>query len=380
GPGSTRDWKLVLQEYAFESDEQARAYDQNPVNQLAPLAKAGVPLLHVFGDADEVVPWKENTGLLAQRYRELGGHIQLIQKVGVKHHPHGLEDPTPIVEFIEQHAALDPPPGPRQRNDPVGQLAVKLTPSREVVYKTTPQGELTLHVFEPEGWKVEDRRPCLLFVHGGGWSGGEPRRMYPFADHFSHLGCVAISLEYRLLNRKRGTTVFDCVEDGRSAVRFLRQHPATFGIDPDRIVVSGASAGGHVAVGTALFHDVNAESDPEDISATPNALALFFPVIDTSKDGYGQAKIGDRWRELSPVHQVGAGVPPTILFHGTGDTVTPYAGAEAFTKAMHEAGNTCELIPHLSGVHGYLMFVEELYRQTLRQMEEFLLHHSLLDK
>ena len=69
-----------------------------------------------------------------------------------------------------------------------------------------------------------------------------------------------------------------------------------------------------------------------------------FPVIDTSQDGYGIAKIGARWREISPLHRVHPGVPPTILFHGTDDTVTPFAGAEAFRDAMLKAGNRCELV------------------------------------
>ena len=100
GNGSPRDWKLVLQRYGFASDAEARAYKLNPVDNLAPLAKAGIPLLHVYGDADEVVPWEENTGLIAERYEALGGEIQLIPKPGVGHHPHGLDDPTPIVNFI----------------------------------------------------------------------------------------------------------------------------------------------------------------------------------------------------------------------------------------------------------------------------------------
>ncbi|WP_437185983.1 SGNH/GDSL hydrolase family protein [Planctomicrobium sp. SH668] len=105
GPGSPQDWKLVFEEYGFKMEDQALAYDKNPVDNLTPLAQAKVPLLHVYGDADEVVPWEENTGLLADRYKELGGEIQLIVKPGVKHHPHGLEDSTPIVEFIEKHAS-----------------------------------------------------------------------------------------------------------------------------------------------------------------------------------------------------------------------------------------------------------------------------------
>lgn len=105
GKGSPRDWKLVLEQYGFADEAAALAYPKNPVDNLEPLAKAGVPLLHVYGDADEVVPWEENTGLIAKRYKELGGSITLIPKPGVGHHPHGLDDPTPIVEFIVKHAS-----------------------------------------------------------------------------------------------------------------------------------------------------------------------------------------------------------------------------------------------------------------------------------
>jgi pimeloyl-ACP methyl ester carboxylesterase len=106
GKGSPRDWKLVLDCYGFANEEAAVAYAKNPVDNLAPLAKAKVPLLHVYGDADDVVPWQENTGLLAERYKQLGGEIELIAKKGVGHHPHGLEDSTPIVEFIYKHATV----------------------------------------------------------------------------------------------------------------------------------------------------------------------------------------------------------------------------------------------------------------------------------
>jgi len=100
GKGSSRDWQLILERYGFKSEAEALAYDKNPIDNLAPLAQADVPLLHVYGDADDVVPWDENTGLIAERYRKLGGSIILIAKPGVGHHPHGLEDSTPIVDFI----------------------------------------------------------------------------------------------------------------------------------------------------------------------------------------------------------------------------------------------------------------------------------------
>ena len=114
GQGSPQDWQLVLERFGFRSEAEALAYDKNPVDNLEPLAQAHVPLLHVYGDADDVVPWQENTGVVAERYRKLGGSIQLIAKPGVGHHPHGLDDPTPIVEFIVKHSmpASDAPTTP----------------------------------------------------------------------------------------------------------------------------------------------------------------------------------------------------------------------------------------------------------------------------
>lgn len=106
GKGGGGEWKKVLQVYGFADEAEALAYKGNPIDNLAPLAKAGVPLLHVYGDADKVVPWDENTGIVAERYQALGGKITLIPKPGVDHHPHGLADSTPIVEFIVKHTNL----------------------------------------------------------------------------------------------------------------------------------------------------------------------------------------------------------------------------------------------------------------------------------
>ncbi len=373
GKGHPPNWKLVLQQYGFENDEQALAYDGNPVDRLEPLAKAGIPLLHVYGEADQVVPWEENTGLLASRYRALGGSIELIAKPGVGHHPHGLKDSRPIVEFFLKHAVVSAPSPTvkkKRRPSPVRELASQLEPTIKIVYKEFPDRELLLHLFEPEAEPAQGPRPCLILFHGGGWVGGEPRVMYPFARHAASKGWIGISVQYRLLRESKANTVFHCVEDGQSAVRFVRRHADRFGIDPKQIIVGGASAGGHVAAETALFSFKGPEH--EQVSCRPDALVLFFPVIDTSKEGYGQAKIGDRWRELSPVDQVKAGVPPTLLFHGTGDSVTPYAGAKRFHQRMLSAGNRCELVTHDGGRHGYLMFDRQSYLDTLKVMDEFL--------
>ena len=102
GKHSPDDWARLLKSYGL-TDAEARTGAQSPINNLEPLAKARVPLLHVVGDADEVVPYDENTGLVEQKYAALGGEIKVIHKPGVKHHPHSLPDPAPIVEFITAH-------------------------------------------------------------------------------------------------------------------------------------------------------------------------------------------------------------------------------------------------------------------------------------
>ncbi|MDB5392347.1 MAG: Alpha/beta hydrolase [Planctomycetaceae bacterium] len=103
GPGSAGDWAKLIKDYGFRSEAEALAFEKNPVDNLAPLAKAKVALLHICGDADEVVPYAENSVLIKQRYEKLGGKIEVIVKPGLKHHPHGLEDPAPAVKFILEH-------------------------------------------------------------------------------------------------------------------------------------------------------------------------------------------------------------------------------------------------------------------------------------
>lgn len=104
GPGSPGDWRKLLGDYGFRSEAEALAYRRGPIDSLAHLARAGVPIIHVAGDADEVVPYAENTVRLRQAYERLGGHIEVIVKPGGLHHPHGLDDPGPIIRFLEERA------------------------------------------------------------------------------------------------------------------------------------------------------------------------------------------------------------------------------------------------------------------------------------
>ncbi|MDA3924659.1 MAG: alpha/beta hydrolase [Kiritimatiellae bacterium] len=103
GKGSAGDWKSLINLYGFKDEAEALAYKGNPIDILAPLAKAKIPLIHVMGDADNVVPAAENAEIIEKRYKAMGGTIDVFHKPGCGHHPHGLEDPTPIVNLIKKY-------------------------------------------------------------------------------------------------------------------------------------------------------------------------------------------------------------------------------------------------------------------------------------
>ncbi|MFO0967154.1 MAG: alpha/beta hydrolase [Gemmataceae bacterium] len=102
GPGSAAEWQNVLKAFGFKNDAEAVAHKGNPVDNLAPLAEAKLPLLLVYGDSDKVVPHRENSEIVFERYKALGGPVERIVKAGGDHHPHGLTDPRPILDFFEK--------------------------------------------------------------------------------------------------------------------------------------------------------------------------------------------------------------------------------------------------------------------------------------
>jgi pimeloyl-ACP methyl ester carboxylesterase len=107
GSGNPTEMTRLMAVYGAKSEEELFEKAASPIDELKTLAEAKVPLLHVYGDADQGVPPEENTAVLAERYKQLGGEIALIAKPGVGH-VHGLEDSTPIVEFIESNCLTQP--------------------------------------------------------------------------------------------------------------------------------------------------------------------------------------------------------------------------------------------------------------------------------
>lgn len=264
--------------------------------------------------------------------------------------------------------------------------ADELKPDRKLLYKTVDDVELKLHVFDPAGLEPSDQRPAIVFFFGGGWNGGDPKQFYQHAREMADRGMVAFSAEYRVKSRNK-TRPFECVKDGKSAIRWVRKHAAELGVDPNQIVASGGSAGGHVAACIGVIEDCEEEGENLEVSSLPNAMILFNPVLDTTEKGYGAKRFKPAQQtDLSPCHHVREGIAPTILFHGTKDTTVPFENAERFARLMKEAGNDCVLVPFEGKGHGFFngSFFrrgngDEDYDLTMKHSIEFLTEHGFLD-
>ncbi len=102
GTGSPQQWAECKAVYGI-TEEEADHFDQNPLDRIKTRANSGIPIFIVAGDADTVVPFEENAAILAKKYKELGGMVEVIIKPGVGHHPHSLEQVEPIVTFVRDH-------------------------------------------------------------------------------------------------------------------------------------------------------------------------------------------------------------------------------------------------------------------------------------
>lgn len=229
-------------------------------------------------------------------------------------------------------------------------IKAQITPDEKVLYKEVKGDSLYLNIFNPK--KSKKPTAAIVFFFGGGWTGGSPKQFYQQSKYFASRGIVAIAAEYRIKS-KHGTTPFDCVEDGKSAIRWVREHAKELNIDPNKIVASGGSAGGHIAVSTSLINDFENETENLSISSAPNAVVLYNPVLDTTEKGYGHKKVAGREKEISPCHQIKENMPPVLVFHGTKDKTVPFENAKRFTDLMKKAGNECELVAFENQDHGF---------------------------
>ena len=182
----------------------------------------------------------------------------------------------------------------------------------------------------------------MVFFFGGGWVHGTPVQFYSECRHLAAKGFVAIAADYRI-EATHGTSPFEAVSDAKSAIRHVRSRAGEFGVNPSRIAAAGASAGGHLAAASACVAGFDDPTGDLAVSARPDALVLWYPVVDNGPGGYGHDRIGERYREFSPMHNIRKDFPHTLFFLGTADSHVPVATALDFQRRLRDAGVRCEL-------------------------------------
>lgn len=246
--------------------------------------------------------------------------------------------------------------------------------TRQVTYKTIGDVRLMLDVFVPKVRDASSRLPGIVFFHGGGWEIGSPSQFHAHCQYFASRGLVAMAVEYRLIQR-HGTTPFECVSDGKSAIRWIRAHAAELGIDANKLIAGGGSAGGQIAAATAMVSGFNEKGEDCSISATPEALVLFNPALDTGPGGPGYDRVKDRWQEFSPMHNIAKGAPPTIIFLGTKDLLIPVSTMREFKKRMNAVGSRCDVWEYDGQPHGFFNYKNgsnPYYDATVYEADRFL--------
>lgn len=250
--------------------------------------------------------------------------------------------------------------------------------TKSETYRKVGDTELKVWIFEPTQ-KSAKPLPAIVFFFGGGWTGGSPTQFEPQSRHLAGRGMIAIVADYRVKTRQDAKPA-DCVSDAKACVRWVRANAARLGIDPERIAVGGGSAGGHLAASVATLPGLDTAKDDKSVSCLPNALVLFnpgtvmapFPGLDLKGFGAGldKEKFGCEPTEISPIHHVKKGTPPTIIFHGKADTTVPYSTVEKFAEVMKATGNRCDLVGYEGQPHGF--FNKSKYAETLAAADDFL--------
>ena len=264
------------------------------------------------------------------------------------------------------------------------QWPAKFHGSEKAVYKTIGDVKLHLHIFRPTKQKVN--APAIVFFFGGGWRSGTPKQFEQQCRYLASRGMVAMTAEYRIRNL-HGTLATACVEDGKSAVRWIRANAKKLGIDPKRVAAGGGSAGGHVAACAGVVEGFDVKGEDLKISSVPDTMILFNPPcvmapVPGRKDFLNEAnlkglreRMGVPLERLSPWHHTRKDLPPTLVLHGEDDPTVKFWTAEAFVKKMKAAGNHAKLAAYPGEVHGFFNYGRrgnKMFIATMRRTDDFL--------
>jgi acetyl esterase len=249
-------------------------------------------------------------------------------------------------------------------------------------YKSVNGIDLKLHIFTPES-DNDESKAAVVFFFGGGWLQGSVSQFVPHSQHLASRGVVSIVADYRVWNRHH-SNVMSAVADAKSAIRWLRSHAEELGIDPNRLAAGGGSAGGHLAVATAVVPYFDEPDEDHRISSSPSLLLLFNPAVDTSQIGQRREdQFQGQGENLSPQHQLVDSSVPTFIVHGKADTTVPFSHALAYCDKLKGLSGTCELHGYEEATHGFFNKGREndrWYTPTVREMDRFLIRFGYMSE
>ena len=245
-------------------------------------------------------------------------------------------------------------------------------PDKRILYKQIDTIDLYMDVYLPDDFDSNLSYPAIVFYYGGGWNNGNVGQFYQHAKYFASRGLISFLVDYRV-NSRHQTSPFESLMDAKSAIRYIRKNAAVLQVDTSKIIGSGGSAGGHLAAATALITDHNEESDDLLVNCKPNALVLFNPVIDNGPGGRGYDRIGGKYKNFSPLHNIREGAPPTIIFLGTEDILIPVETVQYYKVIMEKVGSRCDLVLYEGEGHGFFNYRNfDNYKKTILETDEFL--------
>ena len=265
--------------------------------------------------------------------------------------------------------------------------------TRNLTYSTPDGHRLRLDVYEPLGEaRTGERRPAVLQIHGGGWViGSKDQQGIPLLNHLASCGWVGFNIDYRLSPKVKYP---DHLVDCKRALAWIREHADEYSVDPDFVVVTGGSAGGHLCALVALTqNDAQFQPGFEGADTSVQAAVPFYGVYDMlDRNGdhnevFGQfvermvmgvsAEQGeDLWRSYSPVDHVRPDAPPMFVVHGDRDVLVPVAGARKFVEELRAVSDAPVLYAELvGGQHAFEVFPSARAVRTVEAVERFL-HHE----
>lgn len=228
-----------------------------------------------------------------------------------------------------QGGAMGPPPD--ESSD--------LSPTSKVTYKSVEGKDLQLHIFNPEGHNAGDARPALVFYHGGGFRFGNPQAGYDLSERLNPKGVVLIAPDYRLIDRD-DRTLDQIMSDAKSSVRYIRANADALGIDPDKIVASGHSAGAYLAAVNGFFDGFDEPGEDTALSAQANAMILWSMGTERAGRNIGEGRTED---DYQPITYLDGDMPPSKFIHGSADTNIAPGPAQAFSEQIAAAGNVSSM-------------------------------------